>query len=67
MSATDLVLSGAADNPLSPVHATSLAWIDADTVQFNLSGALVAGTLDVAFKAVRDRQHHRPEQPGLHR
>ena len=38
INATDLVLSGSAAN--SGVHATSLTWIDAHTVQFNLSGQL---------------------------
>ncbi len=50
VSATDLVLSGTADN--GGVKATSLTWIDADTVQFNLSGPLlVPGTLDVSLKS----------------
>ena len=50
IKATDLVLSGSADNPASPVTATSLTWIDADTVQFNLSGPLsLPGTLKVAI------------------
>jgi hypothetical protein len=51
INATDLVLSGSAVNSLSPVRATSLTWIDADTVQFNLSGQLnLPGTLDVAIQ-----------------
>ncbi len=51
INATDLVLSGTAVNPSSPVHATSLTWIDGDTVQFNLSGQLnLPGTLDVAVQ-----------------
>ena len=37
-SATDLVLSGSALNPSAPAHATSLTWIDAHTVEFNLTG-----------------------------
>ena len=50
IQATDLVLSGSADNPSAPVHATSLTWIDGDTVQFNLSGPLsLPGTLDVSI------------------
>jgi hypothetical protein len=50
INATDLVLSGSADNPAAPVHATSLTWIDSDTVEFNLSGPLsVPGTLDVSI------------------
>jgi large repetitive protein len=48
ISATDLVLSGSADSSLS-VKATSLTWIDADTVQFNLSGPLGTGTLDLSL------------------
>jgi hypothetical protein len=48
--ATDLLLSGSADNPGSPVQATSLTWIDGETVQFNLSGPLtLPGTLDVSI------------------
>src|SRR5262249_51259983 len=47
IKATDLVLSGSADNASAPVHATSLTWIDGDTVQFNLSEALLLpGTLN---------------------
>jgi hypothetical protein len=50
LKATDLVLSGSADNSSSPVHATSLTWIDGDTVQFNLSGPLsLPGTLNVSI------------------
>ena len=50
ITATDLVLSGSADNPAAPVHATSLTWIDGDTVEFNLSGPLLLpGTLDVSI------------------
>jgi hypothetical protein len=50
IKATDLVLSGSADNASAPVHATSLTWIDGDTVQFNLSGALLLpGTLNVSI------------------
>ncbi len=50
INATDLVLSGTADNATSPVHATSLTWIDADTVIFNLSGSLsLPGTLNVSI------------------
>ncbi|MGP0068750.1 MAG: DUF1565 domain-containing protein, partial [Isosphaeraceae bacterium] len=51
LSATDLLLSGSADNSFSAVKATSLTWIDSDTVQFNLSGPLSPGTLDVTLKA----------------
>ena len=52
VTATDLLLSGSAVNPFSPVKATSLTWIDADTVQFNLSGPLnLPGTLDVTIQA----------------
>ena len=51
ISATDLVLSGTAVNPSAAVHATSLTWIDGDTVQFNLSGGLdLPGTLDVSVQ-----------------
>jgi hypothetical protein len=50
IDATDLVLSGSADNPSNPVQATSLTWIDSDTVQFNLSGALsLPGTLNLSI------------------
>ncbi len=52
ISATDLVLSGTALNSFSPAHATSLTWIDANTVQFNLSGSFnTSGTLDVSLTA----------------
>ncbi len=43
ITATDLVLSGTAVNPLNPVHATSLSWIDGYTVKFNLSGQFTSG------------------------
>ncbi|MHB1557116.1 MAG: beta strand repeat-containing protein, partial [Isosphaeraceae bacterium] len=49
INATDLVLSGSADNPAAPIQATSLTWVDGHTVQFNLSGALDPGTLDVSL------------------
>ncbi len=50
ISATDLVLSGSAINPASPVHATSLTWIDSHTVEFNLVGQFVSsGTLDLSI------------------
>ncbi len=50
IKATDLVLSGPADNGSAPVHATSLTWIDGDTVQFNLSGPLtLPGMLDISI------------------
>jgi hypothetical protein len=50
IAATDLVLSGSAVNGLNPVHAVSLAWIDAHTVQFNLAGQINnGGTLNVAI------------------
>ncbi|MFI5457180.1 MAG: Ig-like domain-containing protein [Isosphaerales bacterium] len=46
ITATDLVLSGSAANA---VRATSLTWIDAHTVQFNLSSPLAtSGTVDVS-------------------
>jgi large repetitive protein len=49
ISATDLLLSGSAINPSSPVHVTSLTWIDGYTVQFNLAGQFnTSGTLDLA-------------------
>ena len=38
ISATDLALSGSFLNAPSPAHATSLTWIDAHTVEFNLTG-----------------------------
>ncbi len=50
--ATDLVLSGTALDVLDPATPTSLTWIDAYTVQFNLTGNLnPTGTLDVALAA----------------
>ena len=48
VTATDLVLSGSAVNPLNPVNATSLTWIDAHTAQFNLTGQFnPLGTVNV--------------------
>ena len=42
--------------PIDPVHATSLTWIDADTVQFNLAGQFnTSGTLDVSLAPTRSR------------
>ena len=50
IKATDLVLSGTALNGLAPAHATSLTWIDAHTVEFNLTGQFnTAGTLNVSL------------------
>jgi hypothetical protein len=52
ISATDLILSGSAVNPLNPVEATSLSWIDGHTVKFNLSGQFTSGgTLDLSIPA----------------
>jgi hypothetical protein len=52
ISASDLVLSGSAVNPTSPVQATSLTWIDSNTIRFNLSGPLtLPGTLNVSIRA----------------
>ena len=54
-NATDLVLSGAAVNGPSAVHATSLSWIDAHTVKFNLSGQLnLPGEVDLKIAMYRD-------------
>jgi len=51
IAATDLILSGTAVNALNPVHATSLSWIDAHTVEFNLAGQFNStGTVDVAIE-----------------
>ena len=47
---TDLVLSGTGLNPVNPARATSLSWIDAHTVQFNLSGNFNStGTVNVSI------------------
>jgi large repetitive protein len=52
ISPTDLKLSGTALDVLGPVKATSLTWIDAHTVKFNLTGNLnTSGTLDVSVAA----------------
>jgi hypothetical protein len=52
INATDLVLSGTALSVLAPAHATSLTWIDAHTVKFNLSGQFnTSGTLAVSLAA----------------
>ena len=50
ISATDLVLSGSAINPSSPVKVTSLTWIDAHTVEFNLAGQFnSSGSVNVSI------------------
>ena len=50
ISATDLALSGSAINSASPVHATSLTWIDAHTVEFNLAGQFnTTGTVNLSI------------------
>ncbi len=50
LKATDLLLSGSADNAASPIQATSLTWVDAHTVRFNLSSPLsLPGTLNVSL------------------
>jgi hypothetical protein len=50
LTATDLILSGTAVNSLSPVHATSLSWVDGHTVKFNLTGQFTNhGTLNVSI------------------
>ncbi len=52
INATDLVLSGTALNSAAPAHATSLTWIDADTVEFNLVGQFnTTGSLSVSLAA----------------
>ena len=52
INATDLVLSGTALSPLAPAHATSLTWIDAHTVEFNLTGQFNnSGSLSVSLAA----------------
>jgi hypothetical protein len=51
IAATDLVLSGSAIDSLDPVHATGLSWIDAHTVEFNLTGQFNStGTIDINVK-----------------
>jgi large repetitive protein len=50
VNATDLVLSGTALDTMAPAHATSLTWIDAHTVEFNLTGQVkTSGTLNVSL------------------
>ena len=50
ISATDLLLSGSAINPSSPVQAVSLTWIDAYTVSFNLAGQFnSSGSVNLAI------------------
>ncbi len=47
---TDLVLSGNGINSVSPARATSLSWIDDQTVRFNLSGQFrSSGTVNVVI------------------
>ena len=51
IAATDLILSGTAINSLNPAHATSLSWIDAHTVEFNLAGQFNStGTIDIEIE-----------------
>ncbi len=49
---SDLVISGSGVNSANPVHATSLQWIDAHTVEFMLSGSFnSSGTVTVSIPA----------------
>jgi hypothetical protein len=46
----DLLLSGTGLNPLNPAHASSLSWIDANTVRFFLTGAFnPTGTIEASI------------------
>ncbi len=50
IAATDLALSGSGISSSAPVHATSLTWIDAYTVEFNLAGQFnSSGTVNVSI------------------
>jgi large repetitive protein len=50
LAANDLVISGSAVNPVSPVKATSLQWLDSHTVMFLLSGQFNStGTIDISI------------------
>jgi hypothetical protein len=49
VQATDLVLSGSVINPLAPVKATSVTWLDDHTAKFNLTGQFSPiGSLNVS-------------------
>jgi hypothetical protein len=55
----DLVLSGDLDS-VNPAHATSLSWVDDQTVQFNLAGSLGnGGTVNVEIPegSILDANH----------
>ena len=64
VKATDLVLSGSDINPLSPVKAMSVTWLDNHTAQFNLTGqfnplgtvnvSLVPGDQEISGQALPD-------------
>lgn len=52
VTVSDLILSGSGISPSNPAHATSLDWIDSETVQFNLSGNFASsGVVDVTVPA----------------
>jgi len=52
VTANDLVISGSGVNSANPVHATSLDWIDAHTVEFMLSGSFnSSGTVKLSIPA----------------
>ncbi len=55
VQATDLLISGDGLDAANPAHATSLTWVDNQTVQFNLSGGFRPTgtvTLDIPTGAV---------------
>ena len=60
VKATDLVLSGTDINPLNPVKAMSVTWLDNHTAQFNLTGQFnPLGTINVVLKSERDQESDR--------
>jgi hypothetical protein len=62
----DLVLSGSGLNPTNPAHATSLTWLDAHTVQFNLSGSFnSSGTVNVSIPAGTVQSVFHESMPGF--
>jgi hypothetical protein len=51
VSPLDLVFSGSGLSVTNPLHATSLTWIDSETVDFNLAGGYsTSGTVNISIR-----------------
>jgi large repetitive protein len=51
VSPLDLVFSGSGLSVTNPLHATSLTWIDSETVDFNLAGGYsTSGTVNITIR-----------------